>query len=135
MCRNNAANVRTRCSLPPSAAGLPVSHRRRLFPAARRCWRGHAGMLSASGFSRREFEHTDAEIFGLLEVEDHVLEPHHVAQMGLVGELGIHRHRSTPMCLLGVRELVASCARSSSASGGKDYIETAWGRGYVLREP
>jgi hypothetical protein len=72
-------------------------------------------MLSASGFSRREFEHTDAEIFGLLEVEDHVLEPHHVAQMGLVGELGIHRHRSTPMCLLGVRELVASCARSSPA--------------------
>ena len=23
----------------------------------------------------------------------------------------------------------------ASASGGKDYIETVWGRGYVLREP
>jgi two-component system, cell cycle response regulator CtrA len=23
----------------------------------------------------------------------------------------------------------------SRASGGKDYIETVWGRGYVLREP
>jgi two-component system cell cycle response regulator CtrA len=23
----------------------------------------------------------------------------------------------------------------SDASGGKDYIETVWGRGYVLREP
>jgi two-component system, cell cycle response regulator CtrA len=23
----------------------------------------------------------------------------------------------------------------TNASGGKDYIETAWGRGYVLREP
>ena len=23
----------------------------------------------------------------------------------------------------------------ANASGGKDYIETAWGRGYVLREP
>ena len=23
----------------------------------------------------------------------------------------------------------------ANASGGKDYIETVWGRGYVLREP
>jgi two-component system cell cycle response regulator CtrA len=23
----------------------------------------------------------------------------------------------------------------TNASGGKDYIETEWGRGYVLREP
>ena len=23
----------------------------------------------------------------------------------------------------------------ADASGGKDYIETVWGRGYVLREP
>jgi two-component system cell cycle response regulator CtrA len=23
----------------------------------------------------------------------------------------------------------------SNASGGKDYIETAWGRGYVMRDP
>ena len=23
----------------------------------------------------------------------------------------------------------------ASASGGKDYIETVWGRGYVMREP
>jgi hypothetical protein len=64
------------------------------------------------------------------------LEPHHVAQMGLVGELGIHRHRSTPMCLLGVRGVGGKLRKKlASASGGKDYIETAWGRGYVLREP
>jgi two-component system cell cycle response regulator CtrA len=23
----------------------------------------------------------------------------------------------------------------ANASGGKDYIETVWGRGYVMREP
>ena len=29
----------------------------------------------------------------------------------------------------------AFCADVTNASDGKNYIETVWGRGYVLREP
>ena len=33
------------------------------------------------------------------------------------------------------RRCVASSKKLSVATGGKNYIETVWGRGYVLREP
>ena len=47
---------------------------------------------SASGLSRHEIEHQDAQVLGLLQIGKYLVHPGHATQVGLVAEFGINRH-------------------------------------------